>query len=171
MGEAACEMNKFISMMRLLGKRAGGFSHLVVADASFEVFRRAWCIAEIVESSCSGVSQRIMLHSTAAVDLHYGALADLDVRRCEASLAEDKDMILSAIDDIGAFNTQLQWAIFGTEGLLTKWVDGQERAALVARFLQRAARERCSGWTGDSSRSLSLISDTPEQLDSTISAM
>lgn len=41
-----------------LAKVQDGFSHLVVADVKFEVFTRAWCIAEIVESEASTIPKR-----------------------------------------------------------------------------------------------------------------
>jgi len=131
-------MNKFDSMMRLLSERVPGFSHLVVADANFELFGRAWCIAEIVESSVSGIPQRIMLHSHEMLDLHYHRLAFVDVADCRAAREEDKEMILSRIQDRDAFNKRLQWAIFGTEGLFSNWLDGRERAAVIGRIVARA---------------------------------
>jgi hypothetical protein len=135
---AGCEINKFDSMMRLLSERGPGFSHLVVVDANFNLFGRAWCIAEIVESSVSGIPQRIMLHSREMLDLHYQELASVDVANCRAAREEDKAMILSRICDRDAFNNQLQWAIFGTEGLFSKRLDGQERAAEIGRIVARA---------------------------------
>ncbi|CAK9006965.1 unnamed protein product [Durusdinium trenchii] len=127
-----CEVNKFHWMMRHLAKVQDGFSHLVVADVKFEVFTRAWCIAEIVESEASTIPKRIKVHSENALDHNYYSLACIDVRDCQASRQEDRDMILSHISDVEAFNLQLQLAIFGTEGLLSDWVDGPSRTALVA---------------------------------------
>jgi len=139
---ASCEMNKFDDMMRLLWKQqVGSFRHLIVVDAEFDVFRRAWCVAEIVESDRSGITQKIKVHSQEKLDKHYGSLLCLDVRDCQASRLEDKEMILREIGDeeaIEAFNARLAWAIFGTEGLFKQWYDGQQRASLVGRMLQRA---------------------------------
>lgn len=135
---AGCEINKFDSMMRLLSERVPGFSHLVVVDANFNLFGRAWCIAEIVESSISRIPKRIMLHSREMLDLHYHDLVSVDVANCRAAREEDKNMILSKISDRDAFNNQLQWAIFGTEGLFSKRLDGQERAAEIGRIVARA---------------------------------
>lgn len=132
-----CELNKFHWMMRHLGKEHQGFSHLVVADAKFEVFTRAWCIAEIVESEASCIPKRIMTHSETAVDDKYNSLVCIDVRDCRASRSEDREMILAHIMDVDSFNLQLQLAIFGTEGLLSEWVDGPGRTSLVARILRR----------------------------------
>lgn len=139
---ALCEMNKFNAMMRHLASLEKHFSHLVIADSHFKVFTRAWCIAEIVESEVSQVPKRIKIHSQSSLDNHYQSLSCIDVRDCEASRPEDRDMILSGISDLDALNAELQWAIFGTRGLphrklLSKWVDGPGRAALVARILRR----------------------------------
>ena len=88
---------------------------------------------------------------------------------------EDREMILRSITDVARFNSDLQWTIFGTEGigirqrdvtlistseslylpflivkrtdiaivilfggLLSKWVDGPGRAAMVGRIVRRA---------------------------------
>jgi len=134
---ALCEMNKFNSMMRHLAKLDESFSHLVIADQHFQVFTRAWCIAEIVESEVSQIPKRIMLHSESSLDNHYQSLSCIDVKDCYASRTQDREMILAGISDLATFNAQLQWAIFGTKGLLSKWVDGPGRAALVARILRR----------------------------------
>ncbi|CAK9087506.1 Dynein heavy chain 12 [Durusdinium trenchii] len=135
---ALCEMNKFDSMMRHLNRQQRDFSHLVVVDVAFDVFTRAWCIAEIVESGRSRIHQRIKLHSEAALDRNYQRLSSIDVRHCKASRPEDREMILQSIQDVKRFNSDLQWTIFGTEGLLRKWMDGRERAALAGRCVRRA---------------------------------
>lgn len=131
-------MNKFDDMMRVLFQGTSGFSHLVVADACFEVFHRAWCVAEIVESNSSGMPQQIKLKSIAALDQCYDRLMHLDVRECRASRPEDRDMILANIRDVEAFNLHSQCAIFGTRGLFGKWLDGRERGSLVGRVVKRA---------------------------------
>lgn len=135
---AECEMNKFDTMMRFMNERVPSFLHVVIVDADFDVFYRAWCVAEIVESDLSGIPQQLKILSTDALDQKYDNLSLLDVRDCRASRIEDRDMILSNIKDIQHFNAHLQWAIFGTEGLFSKWFDGQERAALIGRLVRRA---------------------------------
>jgi len=135
---ANCEVNKFDAMMRFLHEASTDFSHLVVVDMEFDLFTRAWCIAEIVESDLSGISQRILLHSQEMLDYHYDSLSLIDVRNCKASRVEDKELILKRINDPSSFNVQLQWTIFGTKGLFSKWLDGQERAALIGRIVRRA---------------------------------
>lgn len=135
---ALCEMNKFDAMMRHLNRKQDGFSHLVVADTAFDVFTRAWCITEIVESGRSRIRQQIKLYSEATLDSNYQRLSSIDVRCCKASRPEDREMILQSITDIEQFNSDLRWRIFGTEGLLSKWLDGPSRAKLVSRVLRRA---------------------------------
>jgi len=134
---AECEMNKFDAMMRHLSRGSEHFAHLVVADTLFNVFTRAWCIAEIVESKRSGIKQRIKLHSATALDQNYGWLRYIDVRNCKASRPEDREMILENITDVAKFNSDLQWTIFGTEGLL-HWMDGPGRIRQVQRIVKRA---------------------------------
>eukprot|EP00429_Kryptoperidinium_foliaceum_P013548 CAMPEP_0176045110 /NCGR_PEP_ID=MMETSP0120_2-20121206/22391_1 /TAXON_ID=160619 /ORGANISM="Kryptoperidinium foliaceum, Strain CCMP 1326" /LENGTH=854 /DNA_ID=CAMNT_0017378515 /DNA_START=41 /DNA_END=2605 /DNA_ORIENTATION=+ len=150
---ALCEMNKFDEMMRHLDKlQPGCFSHLIVVDVDFDVFTRAWCVAEIVESDRSNFTQRIMIHSKEALDKHYDRLLLLDVRKCNAALQADKDEIMDRIGDekaIDAFNCRLAWAIFGDKGIFSGWYDAQQRARLVGHILQRArATAAMSGGDG-----------------------
>merc|ERR1712048_701815 len=42
-----CEMNKFDDMMELLSATDSNFAQVIAVDASFELFSRAWCVAEI----------------------------------------------------------------------------------------------------------------------------
>jgi hypothetical protein len=72
------------------------------------------------------------------MDYHYSNLSTLDLRDCQASLPEDKEMILSKIDDVDAFNAHMQWVIFGTQGLFGKWMDGQARGEIIGRIIKRA---------------------------------
>eukprot|EP00434_Breviolum_minutum_P033009 symbB.v1.2.029201.t1/scaffold3171.1/size96351/1 len=147
---ALCEMNKFDYMMRHLSRKQDDFSHLVVADVAFDVFTRAWCIAEIVESGRSQIRQRIKLYSEGTLDRNYQRLSSIDVRCCKASRPEDREMILKSITDVERFNSDLRWRIFGTEGLLSKWLDGPSRAALVGRILHRAGTFGRHSSTGSS---------------------
>jgi len=153
-----CEINKFDDMMRYLAENVESFRHLVVVDAAFAVFSRAWCIAEVVESNVSGIPQRIKIHSQKVLDLHYESLSMIDVRKCRSSRPEDRNMILSNIPDVDAFNAQLQWAIFGTMGLLSRWVDGQERAAMIGRIVKRTKTVSTWASSGTSSQTASTIS-------------
>ena len=150
-----CEMNKFDAMMRRLSDMMPTFSHLVVADALFEVFTRAWCIAEVVESGRCKIPQHIMVHSQATVDSSYRLLSSIDVQACEASRPEDKALILNKIEDVDHFNLALQFAIFGTEGLLGKFVDGLDAAQRVGRIVHRAC---AYGWHLDDAQASTCFS-------------
>jgi len=134
-----CEVNKFDDMMKLLSGRVEYFGQLIVMDKHFEVLFRAWCVAEIVEANISAVPARIKVFSQETVDLNYDKLSLLDVRDCSASSPADKDMIISKIVDVPAFNTRLQQLVFSTDGLFAEWVDGRERSRQVGRILRRSS--------------------------------
>lgn len=140
----ACELNKFDDMMAYLFQHVADFSHVIVVDSAFQVFLRAWCVAEIVEGSSLGVSQAVKIYSGDSMDQHYSNLTTLDVRNCRASRKEDVVMILDAIHDTDAFNQHLQWLIFGTEGLFSQWEDGRARAETIGRIVARARTRKSS---------------------------
>merc|ERR1712224_48412 len=121
-------MNKFDDMMLLLHRKAPLFRQLVAVDCDFELFQRAWCIAEIVQAHGLSLPHTLQIHSVCVKDRHYRRLAALDVRACDASRPEDKALILSGIDDIDLFNETLHDLIFGQDGLLASWMDGRLRA-------------------------------------------
>jgi hypothetical protein len=137
-----CEVNKFDCLMdylmELLGPKV--FSQTVACDCKFELFNRAWCVAELVEADTMSMQQFMRISSKGALDRHYKKLAQLDVQKCEASRIEDKEAILAKIDDFSAFNERLQWLIFGQGGLLCEWMDGESKVAGAGRVLQRVLR-------------------------------
>ena len=45
-----CEMNKFSDMIALLAAGNAKFSQIVAVDVAFGLFRRAWCVAELVQA-------------------------------------------------------------------------------------------------------------------------
>ena len=49
-----CEMNKFDNMMELLSAADPGFAQLIAVDASFVLFSRAWCVAEVATAHKMG---------------------------------------------------------------------------------------------------------------------
>ena len=55
----ACELNKFDDMMRYLDRRVLLFSHVIIVDQQFELLRRAWCVAEIVEGNVLGTCPQL----------------------------------------------------------------------------------------------------------------
>lgn len=133
-----CELNKFQDMMRHLANTSENFGQVVAVDEKFQLFSRAWCIAELVEADRSGISQTIQIHSAASVDRHYDCLATLDVRDCKASREEDKELILRKISDVDLFNSKLQSLILGEDGLFKDCVDAVQRSRIAAKLLQRA---------------------------------
>jgi len=135
-----CELNKFDAMMSHLVRVTDGFEQVVAVDERFDLFSRAWCVAELVEAESSGIPQTIQIHSIDAVDNHYGSLATLDVRDCKASRQEDKHFILQRIQDVESFNSRMQWLIFGEEGLLKDCVDALERSRIFGKVVHRALR-------------------------------
>lgn len=137
-----CEMNKFDDMMAFLQKSSPGFAQVVAVDVGFDLFRRAWCVAELVQADSSNLEQRVQVHSREAVEASYDQLAGFDVRRCRASRPEDTALILAKIEDKDAFNEQLLQLIFAEDGLLAAWMDGQSRAMHVGRVLARILRKR-----------------------------
>lgn len=159
-----CEMNKFDAMMTFLFERVPDFKQVVVVDADFEVFYRAWCVAEIAEGDRLELQQSIKIHSQDSLDLHYDSLSTLDVQACQASREEDKHMILAKIPDIDAFNLRLQEVIFGVHGLFSAWLDGHDRAGLIGRIYRRVhssstAKLRSTSSCSDSDSPLSSSDD------------
>lgn len=137
------ELNKFDDMMAYLFHKVGGFTQVVAVDASFDLFTRAWCVAELVEAEMQQMPQRVILHSEASLLRHYDTLSHLDVGKCRASRAEDTELILSKIGDVGAFNSRLQWLVFGADGLFGKWASQMGSCALIGRLALRASLAQC----------------------------
>ncbi|CAE8665054.1 unnamed protein product [Polarella glacialis] len=135
-----CELNKFDDMMAYLS-RSSLLKQVVAVDASFALFSRAWCVAELVEADTSCIPQAVLIRSAESLDQHFDSLNSLDVRECEASRLEDRDFILQKIPDIDKFNARLQWLIFGSEGLLKAWQDSESRAASTGRIAGRLLRQ------------------------------
>ncbi|CAE8648826.1 unnamed protein product [Polarella glacialis] len=140
-----CEMNKFDGMMGLLQHRQPNLRHLVAVDRRFELFSRAWCVAELVQSYLSNLPQTVLLLSSRALDVQaedletYNFLATLTVLECKASREEDRLQILAKIPDVYEFDVQLQAVIFGSRGLLRNVLAGFDRVDAAARAARRAA--------------------------------
>lgn len=141
-----CEMNKFDDMMAYLQRDVVGFKQVVAVDATFDLFWRAWCVAELVEAENSGIPQTVQIHSEDALQQNYRRLTKLRVQECRASRLEDKNGILMKIPDLEEFNARLQWNIFGQGGLLRTWMDGQERLVGVGHIAYRALRRASTGF-------------------------
>ncbi|CAE8706139.1 unnamed protein product [Polarella glacialis] len=140
-----CEMNKFDDMMGLLQHRQPNLRHLVAVDRRFELFSRAWCVAELVQSYLSNLPQTLILLSNRALDVQaenletYNILATLTVLECKASREKDRLQILAKIPDVHEFDVQLQAVIFGSRGLLRNALAGFDRVDAAARAARRAA--------------------------------
>jgi len=137
---ALTELNKFDDMMALLANEVSHFGHIVAVDKGFDVFMRAWCVAEMVEGGTLHLPQRVIIHSNDSLEKHYMALANLDVRLCRATRPEDKEEILAKIEDISTFNEYLQWLLFDTDGLFGSMIDQEARLNAVGSILQRIQR-------------------------------
>ena len=91
-------------------------------DKSLDLFRRAWCVAEIAEAKRLHMEQSLKLSSKAVLQDRARTLENLDVRNMRASSDKDKELILGKIEDINEFNAKLQVLIFDPKaGLIATW--------------------------------------------------
>jgi len=116
-----CEINKFDDMMAYLkwqlresestGTPQVRFSQVVVVDASCDMLKRIWCVAELVQASRARLKQSIKIHSRKELAAHSEKLVNLDVKEAEASEELDKCMLLEKIQeflkDTSEFNSLL----------------------------------------------------------------
>lgn len=117
-----CEMNKFSEMMYKLGRNNGRFGHVIVVDSNFDVFGRAWCVAELAQGKRDGLEQTLKIADLGVVKKHREKLKTLDVRNCLASREEDREFILACIHDIDTLNLALRKLLLEPKkGLLEKW--------------------------------------------------
>jgi len=139
------EVNKFDDMMAFLRVKAPRLRQVVAVDRSFDLFTRAWCVAELVEAYLTGIQQSVYIFSNDALDIHtedpavYIKLVNLTVANCEASQPEDKAAILARIPDIKEFDKQLQCVIFGDRGLFHEKLIGFGTLDAAARASRRVA--------------------------------
>jgi len=124
-----CEMNKFDAMMAYLAFKDPAMKQVVVVDAKLEIFSRAWVVAELIEAQKLCIEQRMKV-----LDLHSirraGKVQHIRVEHCQAARPEDVQEILSKIDDVPAFDRQLEKLIFGGDGgLIAGVVEEVRRAA------------------------------------------
>lgn len=125
-----CEMNKFDDMMKYLSASNSNFAQVIAVDASFMLFSRAWCVAEIAAAHKMGMLQRMKVVSVASLNEHEPRLRVLRIEDMEATRKEDRDEILAKIPDTAAFDRHLQMLLFSD--LLPAW-----RRMDVARKLGR----------------------------------
>ena len=123
-------MDKFDEMMGLLKLKeasAGSFGQVIAVDRKFELFQRAWCVAEIAEASKSRIPPFLKVASSDSITDNFEKIQNLDVQHCDASRQEDKEYILEKVKKsttIELFNEELR-RIIG--GIAFQWMGNQAR--------------------------------------------
>merc|ERR1719284_430292 len=135
----SCEMNKFDHMMGFIAHHQRGFRQVVAVDAKFELFWRAWCVAELVKGKELRIMQCMKLHSNEKLAKHWSKLENVKVQKCSASRPEDKQHILSMIPSFTAFNKDLRQLILGN---IQGWVDATEQADHLGRIVRAVSEKR-----------------------------
>ena len=69
-------------------------------DKSLDLFRRAWCVAEIADAKRLQMDQSLKLLSKATLQARARTLENLDVQDMRASSEKDKELILGKIEDV-----------------------------------------------------------------------
>merc|ERR1712032_674734 len=109
--------------MALMAVTDQNFEQVIVVDESFDIFARAWPIAEMVVAARMCVRQNVKVRSKSLIAKNSGKIKDLRVEDMQASRKEDFEEILKWIDDKDAFNRRLQELIFGEhQGLIATWM-------------------------------------------------
>lgn len=144
---ASSEINKFDDMMYLLAM-TGGCRQVIAVDKSLDLFRRAWCVAEIAEAKRLQMDQSLKLLSKTTLQERAGTLENLDVRDMRASSEKDKELILGKIEDVDDFNAKLQVLIFDPKsGLVATWnaMDSLQQIGEVGRLIRWGLADGGSG--------------------------
>ena len=144
---ASSEINKFDDMMRLLAT-TGGCRQVIAVDKALDLFRRAWCVAEIAEAKRLQMDQSLKLWSKATLQGRARTLENLDVRDMRASSEKDKELILGKIQDVDDFNAKLQVLIFDPKsGLVATWnaMDSLQQIGEVGRLIRWGLADAGSG--------------------------
>jgi len=142
-----CEMNKFVDMMSCLKCISPRFKQVIATDMSFNLFSRAWCVAEIHRGRQMRLSQSMAMHSEASLREHEAKLRGMKVQEMKASNPDDVELILSQISDLDAFNQEVQQLIFDTDGLVPTWCKGLEQMSLLGEVARRGyvlSRHSCN---------------------------
>jgi len=132
-----CEMDKFDQLMMSLSAGNSKFAQVVAVDKRFDIFSRAWCVAEIAAAHSAGMSQSLQLPSLAHLEKNRDGLVDLKISSAQASMPEDKEAILGSIPDHDAFDRSLRDLLLGQ--LLPSWsrldaCDKMLQAGRIARW-------------------------------------
>jgi len=157
-----CEMNKFDDLMRCVASASKTFRQLVAVDRELRLFHRAWCIAELHTAGLLQIPHSMCLHSKDSISKCQKDLRDLKVEHMQASVEEDKVMILNKIHDKDAFNAEVQKLIYDEGGLFESWQAGMEMVKALG-LLARSGLERQQSWCETSS---SGSSDDDDSTDS-----
>ncbi|CAK0905716.1 unnamed protein product [Prorocentrum cordatum] len=145
----ACEMNKFDQLMMSLSAGNSEFAQVVAVDKRFDIFNRAWCVAEIAAAHSAGMSQSLQLPSLAHLEKNRDGLVDLKISSAQASMPEDKEVILGRIPDLDAFDRSFRDLMFGQ--LLPSWsrldsCDHMLQAGRIARWQSVAQKHSAVAW-------------------------
>ena len=132
-----CELNKFDCMMSYLASQTG-LQQIIAVDDKFDLFNRAWCIAEIAEANELAIPQRLKVFSRSTLEGSQAKLADLRVQDMKATRREDVEEILQKIPDKDAFNRYLRHLLFDAGGLLDQWHrgDASQQMGGIGRLLK-----------------------------------
>mmetsp|Transcript_94271 Transcript_94271/g.250317 ORF Transcript_94271/g.250317 Transcript_94271/m.250317 type:complete len:348 (-) Transcript_94271:141-1184(-) len=129
-----CEMNKFDDMMCYLAATDQGFRQIIAVDRGFELFSRAWCIAELAAAHEMGMVQLLKVSSADNLDRQEQKLHNLKVREMKASRPEDVIEILNKIADKEEFDRRVQELLFGS--IFANWrnLDTEEQLKHAGRM-------------------------------------
>ncbi|CAK0857615.1 unnamed protein product [Prorocentrum cordatum] len=144
-----CEMDKFDQLMMSLSAGNSKFAQVVAVDKRFDIFSRAWCVAEIAAAHSAGMSQSLQLPSLAHLEKNRDGLVDLKISSAQASMPEDKEVILGRIPDLDAFDRSFRDLLFGQ--LLPSWsrldsCDHMLQAGRIARWQSVAQKHSAVAW-------------------------
>merc|ERR1712187_104223 len=132
-------------MMSMLAAESKEFQQIVAIDQKFELFRRAWCVAELDAASEMGMSQTLKVYSRNTFDQNVSWLKNLDIQEMQATRPEDKADILAKIKDIPMFNSLMQALLL--ERLFPAWhnqdmTDQMKRVGRIVRWQQVAKQAK-----------------------------
>jgi len=111
-------VDKFDNMMIVLHNSVDNFRQLIAADIELGLFNRVWCVAELSVADNNSMTQTLVVYNEECIKNQAATHEKLDMRNCHATRIQDKEDILKKIDDIDAFNDQVQRLIF--DGLLPR---------------------------------------------------
>ena len=105
-------------------------------DWSFDLFSRAWCVAELARAYYLGMNQRLVMPCLMRLQRCESKLHGLKVQDMQASRPEDVQEILAKIPDQDSFNRRLQDLLFNSStGAIAIW-----RTKDSHKRLQRSGR-------------------------------